>query len=80
MTQERKAIEQAAALRNCSDRGSCVRCPLYDYVGSCADKLKQDAAEMIEDQQAVIQALAGQVSKMIADIQRLRDKYSGEAQ
>ena len=77
MTQEQKANELAATLRQCAERGGCKKCPLDDYVGCCTDRLKQEAAEMIEDQQAVIRFLAARPGGMTASIKQLRDKYSG---
>lgn len=79
MTFEEKAKEQAKILRMCSERGACTKCPLDDYVGCCTDKLKQDSAELIEDQQALILSLSAKLAGMIAAIKTLQDKYSHEA-
>ncbi len=78
MTQEQKANELAAILRKCADRGGCKCCPLDDYIGSCTDRLKHEAAEMIEDQQAVIRSLAAKIESMTDSIRQLRDKYAGD--
>jgi len=78
MTREQKANELATTLRQCAERGGCRGCPLDDYVGCCTDRLKQEAAEMIEDQQAVIRFLAARLGGMTASIKQLRDKYAGE--
>lgn len=76
MTQEQKANELAVVLRKCADRGGCKNCPLDDYVGCCTDRLKHEAAEMIEDQQAVIRSLSKEIGKMMSAIKLLRDKYA----
>ena len=77
MTLEQKAIEQATILRTCASRGGCKKCPLDNYAGDCSDKLKRDSAELIEDQQAVIESLAAKIGEMTASIVKLRDKYAG---
>lgn len=77
MSFEEKAQEQARMLRNCADRGSCTKCPLDGYIGCCTDKLKEDSAELIEDQQALIRSLTAKVEGMMRSIETLRDKYSG---
>lgn len=77
MSFEERAQEQARMLRNCADRGSCTKCPLDGYVGCCTDKLKEDSAELIEDQQALIRSLTAKVDSMVSSIKQLRDKYSG---
>lgn len=77
MTLEQKTNNLAATLRRCGDRGGCRRCPLDDYAGCCTDRLKYEAAEMIEDQQAVIRSLSAKVSSIMASIEQLRSKYSG---
>lgn len=79
MTQEQKANELAQTLRKCADRGGCRGCYLDDVIGCCTEKLKIEAAEMIEDQQAVIKFLSARLGGMTASIKRLRDKYSGGA-
>jgi len=73
----KKAIELAATLRQCASRGGCRHCPLDNYIGCCSDKLKTDAAELIEDQQAVIESLAAKIGEMTASIVKPRDKYAG---
>ena len=77
MTQEERAQEIARTLRICAGRGGCTRCPLNDYVGCCSDKLKRDAAEMLEDQQAVIRSLIAKIDGMTDAVKQLKDKYSG---
>lgn len=77
MTQEQKANEISTALRKCADHDGCAGCPMDNYIGYCADYLKLEAAEMIEDQQAVIRFLAARLGGMTASIKQLRDKYSG---
>ena len=74
---ERKASEQAMMLRICASRGGCKKCPLDNYVGCCSDKLKRDSAELIEDQQAVIQEISEKLAEMVAAISRLEEKYGG---
>lgn len=76
MSFEERAQEQARMLRNCADRGSCTKCPLDGYVGCCTDKLKEDSAELIEDQQALIRSLIAKAEGMTAAIKTLRDKYA----
>ena len=78
MDLEKKASELAATLRKCAGRGGCKTCPLDNYVGCCSDKLKRDAAELIEDQQAVIKSLAAAAGEMVAQIAQLKRKYSVE--
>ena len=46
-------------------------------MGCCTDKLKEDSAELIEDQQALIRSLTAKVDSMVSSIKQLRDKYSG---
>lgn len=77
MTLEQKVNEQADILRQCAGDGNCVGCPLFTYVGNCQEKLKRDSAELLEDQQAVIQALAAKVGEMTASIVKLMNKYAG---
>lgn len=78
MTQAQKAAELAATLRICAGRGGCTRCPLDSFVGCCTEELKRESAEMIEDQQATIQALVAQAEAMTKAIGKLMGKYSGE--
>lgn len=77
MTLEQKVNEQADILRQCAGDGNCVGCPLFTYVGNCQEKLKRDSAELLEDQQAVIESLAAKVSEMTASIVKLMNKYAG---
>ena len=77
MTLKERVRQQANMLRICASQDGCSRCPLDDYIGSCTEKLKRDSAEIMEDQQAIIQALSRNVANMTASIVKLRDKYSG---
>ena len=79
MTQAQRVNELADMLRICSEKGGCRKCPLDHYIGNCREKLDLDSAEMLEDQQAIIDSLSGKLSGMIADIKKLQDKYSGGA-